>query len=147
MGRNNKYIPKKGTNPLIIGLKQKKMIETHFDCFKCHVDRYGLSCTGFIQPVEESVNYKIQIKYRGNGAPKVFVKSPVIKKNSKIHRYSDGSLCLYYPLEDPWSDKKNIHDTIIPWTAEWLVYYELFLLTGKWLGPEQPHGKKKVQEN
>ncbi|MCB9196456.1 MAG: hypothetical protein H6598_09555 [Flavobacteriales bacterium] len=128
-------------------MKQKKMIESHFDCFKCHVDRNGLTCTGFIQPDIQSAIYKIQIKYSGNGAPKVFIKTPIIEKNSKIHRYSDGSLCLYYPLDDPWSDKKNIHDTIIPWTAEWLVYYELFLLTGKWLGPEQPHGKKKIQED
>lgn len=42
----------------------------------------------------------------------------------------------------------NLHDKIIPWTAEWLVYYELFKLDGKWLGPEAPHGlaAKKPQE-
>ena len=27
----------------------------------------------------------------------------------------------------------------LTWIAEWLVFYELFLLTGKWLGSETPH--------
>jgi hypothetical protein len=34
----------------------------------------------------------------------------------------------------------NLHQKIIPWIAEWLVYYELYLICGKWLGPEAPHG-------
>jgi hypothetical protein len=28
-----------------------------------------------------------------------------------------------------------IATTILPWTALWLYYYELWLDTGKWLGP------------
>lgn len=28
-----------------------------------------------------------------------------------------------------------IAKTILPWTALWLYYYELWLDTGKWLGP------------
>jgi len=34
----------------------------------------------------------------------------------------------------------NIHEKIIPWIAEWLVFYELYRICGKWLGPEAPHG-------
>jgi hypothetical protein len=54
--------------------------------------------------------------------------------------YSSGDLCLYDFREQPWMATDNLHEKIIPWVAEWLVYYELFLLTGKWLGPEAPHG-------
>ncbi len=32
-----------------------------------------------------------------------------------------------------------IDDTIIPWTAEWLVFYELWKDTGTWQGAEAPH--------
>jgi hypothetical protein len=106
-----------------------------------------MSCTGYIQPYKDSTSYKVQIKYSCKGAPKVFIKHPKIKTDHRIHRYSDESLCLYYPLKDPWKSKKNIHETIIPWTAEWLVYYELFLITEKWHGPEQPHDKTKIQED
>ncbi len=53
--------------------------------------------------------------------------------------YSNGSLCLYYPEDFEWSDEVNLHETIIPWTAEWIVLYEEFLETGLWAGPEAPH--------
>jgi hypothetical protein len=35
-----------------------------------------------------------------------------------------------------------LHETIIPWTAEWLVSYELYLTTGKWLGSSAVHTAK-----
>jgi hypothetical protein len=28
----------------------------------------------------------------------------------------------------------SIADTIVPWTAEWLVHYEIWLVTGEWYG-------------
>jgi hypothetical protein len=28
----------------------------------------------------------------------------------------------------------SIADTIVPWTAEWLVHYEIWLMTGEWYG-------------
>lgn len=61
--------------------------------------------------------------------------------------YGDGRLCLYDYREQPWRDGDNIHEKIIPWTAEWLVFYELYLIRGKWLGPEAVHGAEgKTQE-
>jgi hypothetical protein len=147
MVKRSKYIPKKKPNTLAIFIKQKRLIEKHYTCFKCSVDRFGMSCTGYIQLYEDSPTYKVQIMYSSKGAPKVFIKDPEIKTDHRIHRYADESLCLYYPLEDPWKPQNNIHDTIIPWTAEWLVYYELFLVTEKWHGPQQPHDKTKIQEN
>ena len=58
----------------------------------------------------------------------------------RVHIYRNGTLCLYDPRERPWSNRDNLHETVIPWTAEWLVYYELFLISGEWHGPEAPHG-------
>jgi hypothetical protein len=46
----------------------------------------------------------------------------------------------YQPNEDPWKLSDDIHQKIIPWTAEWLVFYELYQIYGEWLGPEAPHG-------
>jgi hypothetical protein len=54
----------------------------------------------------------------------------------------------YWPDEDRWKSSDDIHKKIIPWLAEWLVFYELFLITGKWLGPEAPHAAMpKVEES
>lgn len=71
--------------------------------------------------------------------PKVWVISPKIERNPDIHMYRDESLCLYYPKDFKWTDKLNLHETIVPWTAEWLVFYEQYLKSGRWEGPEAPH--------
>ena len=34
-----------------------------------------------------------------------------------------------------------LSETIIPWAIEWLKYYELWRITGKWLGGGIEHGK------
>ena len=41
-------------------------------------------------------------------------------------------LCLNYPVEFNYSMK--LTDTIIPWTVEWLYFYEIWIYTGKWYG-------------
>ena len=55
--------------------------------------------------------------------------------------YRTGDLCLYHPLSQPWQGTEDLHATILPWVAEWLVFYELYLTKGRWLGPEIPHGE------
>lgn len=125
--------------------RQKTLIEKDFDCFKCSIKGRGINarliCKGEIKPTELSISYKIKLTYNGIGAPKVFVVEPDLPLDIDAHMYKDKSLCLYYPKEDPWHHSKSISDTIIPWTAEWLVYYELYQIDGKWHGPYVPHGK------
>ena len=41
-------------------------------------------------------------------------------------------ICLYRYSE--FDSRKLISNTIIPWTIEWLYFYELWLATGEWLG-------------
>lgn len=53
--------------------------------------------------------------------------------------YKDGTLCLYDWREQPWQKHWHLHETIIPWTSEWLVFYEIWLLTGKWRGRSADH--------
>ncbi|HEX5959406.1 MAG TPA: hypothetical protein VFY92_12230 [Hyphomicrobiaceae bacterium] len=46
-----------------------------------------------------------------------------------------SGLCLFDPAGREWTPADLIADTTIDWTAEWLTYYELWHLTGEWLGP------------
>ena len=59
------------------------------------------------------------------------------------HRYRDGDLCLYDPgIEAPrseWDQTMPIADTLVPWAAEWLFFYELWHATGVWHGREVVH--------
>ena len=122
---------------------QKLKIEKAYPCFSCKVYADRLECVGSINPDpddEEGTSYRIQMVY--GRAPEVRVIKPHIEYNKDIHMFSDGSLCLYYPKDlkgSKWSDKLNLHETIFPWTAEWLLYYERYLRSGKWEGPEAPH--------
>lgn len=33
-----------------------------------------------------------------------------------------------------WKPRMKLADTIVPWAAEWLLHYELWLATGEWGG-------------
>ncbi|MDF3153249.1 hypothetical protein P3C58_14830 [Mesorhizobium sp. XAP10] len=45
-----------------------------------------------------------------------------------------SGLCLFDPNGQEWSNKLLIADTTIAWSAEWLLYYELWHLDGVWRG-------------
>ncbi len=101
------------------------------------------SWTGHLQPSLSSPRYRVQITYLSRGMPIVRVLQPQIWEKAP-HTYGDGSLCLYYS-DGSWSNSKMIAETIVPWTAEWLLFYEYWQATGKWLGPEAPHsGRKEI---
>lgn len=136
-----RFIPIKGQDPWLHLVRQKSLVERNFPCFSCTLSVHPseLVCTGEIQPCPECDTYKVQITLTKGGVPRVRIVSPRIEPRAAIHMYSNGTLCLYDHREQPWKVDDNLHEKIIPWTAEWLVYYELFKLDGKWLGPEAPH--------
>jgi hypothetical protein len=43
-------------------------------------------------------------------------------------------LCLWLPKERDWMPGMSLAETFIPWTAEWLRYFEIWLRTGEWAG-------------
>jgi len=95
---------------------------------------------GGLQPLEVSPIYAVRIQYRVGDIPRVWVIAPALHERAP-HRYTkeDGRLCLYWPREAPWRPDSVVAETIVPWTALWLFYYELWLDTEQWLGPT-PHG-------
>ena len=46
-----------------------------------------------------------------------------------------SGLCLFDPAGNEWSECDLIAETTVWWAAEWLLYYELWHLTGEWLAP------------
>lgn len=45
-----------------------------------------------------------------------------------------SGLCLFDPEGAEWTNKRLIADTTVVWTAEWLLYYELWHVDGVWRG-------------
>ena len=97
---------------------------------------------GKLKPQDKSPEYEIEIRYRGNKNPKVYVRKPPIDPDAP-HRYADDSLCLYFPPEWRWSEEQIIAHTIMPWTAFWLFCYEYWLEEREWYNDEAPHGRRK----
>ncbi|AFU67264.1 hypothetical protein P700755_000210 [Psychroflexus torquis ATCC 700755] len=131
----------------VILIREKKLIKSNYDFLKCTIKQNKLICKGIIKPTEYSKEYSIRIDYEGINSPKVYLIEPEIEYHDDIHIYpKEKNLCLYHPETDNffWDYRKhNIFDTIIPWTLEWFVYYELYLITGKWEHPFKAHRRVK----
>lgn len=57
-----------------------------------------------------------------------------LKKLPHVYSSDEQSLCLHYPPQRKWTGIKHIAATIVPWAAEWLYHYEIWVLTGQWNG-------------
>ena len=113
-------------------------MRTLFPGFVSRVTKEGVVWHGTLRPTEDSPTYAVKVTYRARRAPRVFVQSPRLRPGAP-HLYKDGSLCLYWPAEWRWTAMESMAETIIPWAALWLFYYELWIVTGEWLGPSSPH--------
>jgi len=95
---------------------------------------------GTLRPTEMSELYTVRILYKRNGKTKikVWVISPQLRvregEKEIPHMYEQDRLCLYYPPAGEWTPLKWIYKTIVPWVCEWLYYYEIWHVTGEWLG-------------
>lgn len=63
-----------------------------------------------------------------------------------VYRHDEAGtkLCLWLPRKNEWLPQMPLGETYIPWTSEWLNYFEEWLLTDEWAGGgEHPVPKKK----
>lgn len=116
-----------------------------FPTFRYRREHHIPTWRGTLQPTETSPVYAVKLVYRCPYPPQVRILSPALQHDAP-HRYHDGSLCLYYPPDKSWTPMQPLSKTIISWTALWLVYYELWLQTGIWHGPEAPHEPSKPHQ-
>lgn len=129
-------------NPKTIGLQAGAMRQW-FPQFSYRRNGNCLIWIGSLKPRQESPEYKIRIEYSFRHHPRVYVLSPEILQDAPHTYLDENTLCLYYPYDGDWSSEKLIAYTIMPWTVEWLRYYEIWYTTGKWFGPEAPHSGTK----
>ena len=95
-----------------------------------------------LQPTPVSRFYPIEIKIKRNSNYEVWLVGNIQKIDDKKfpHHYEIDKednrvcLCLYHPKKFECNRGTNISQTLIPWTCEWLFYYELWLGNGVWYG-------------
>ncbi len=109
-----------------------------FPQFQCSWHQNVATWRGPLHPSALSAEYLVRITYKLGSAPAVDVLDPVLTPRfvgKKIpHTYSENRLCLYLPSANDWSSRSLVANTIVPWTSEWLFFYEIWHGTGEWLG-------------
>ncbi len=99
----------------------------------------GLVCEVDLQPSAVSPVYRVRINHQAGSSPHVRVLSPALDPGEREvlpHVYRNGDLCLYSTGD--WTNGMYLAETIVPWTAEWLYFYELWRATGEWHGGGKP---------
>lgn len=101
---------------------------------------------GLVRPTALANEYSVRIAYRMGDAPRVYVDQPKLQSRgdgtSIPHLYKEGHLCLFLPFGFEWDVSKLIAATILPWATLWLHHYEVWRVTGDWLGGGQhPRGR------
>lgn len=85
-------------------------------------------------------------------APNIFVMTPdlsCLAGNDPIphiyrHTGRGVMLCLWWPKRREWAPQLKLTETFIPWTEEWLWYFEDWLNTRNWAGGgEHPEPSRK----
>lgn len=130
--------------PIVNPALQSFHILHRFPGFTYRRERGVAVWRGTLQPRPFSQKYRVAVYYKLSSFPTVRVICPALVPKAP-HLWKDGTLCLYYPQEKQWRRDMLIATTIIPWTALWLYYYELWLDTGKWLGPSSHAFDSKLQ--
>lgn len=105
------------------------------------VDRRQLVWRGPIEPLIGGTVFTIEVHARGDS---VIVRDPVLVSDPVTGRPPhtfprDGSLCLHHVADRSLHPGDLLADTVVPWACHWGLYYDLWLLTGIWHGPEYPH--------
>jgi len=102
-----------------------------------------------IIPTPNSVTYRIRIDYTINQKPNVYVIEPPVLDRPEgaemlKHVYSTEKqqICLYYGPFGEWDSTMFLAQKIVPWAAEWLLFYELWVITGEWLGEGIEHSRQ-----
>lgn len=96
-----------------------------------------------VEPFAGAREYRCRIEMaRDARNPQAYALSPDLqaladgKPLPHIYDYSAGTtrVCLHRPANRDWLPACWLSKTMVPWTIEWLRYYELWLVDGEWGG-------------
>jgi hypothetical protein len=121
--------------PIIDLVREAEELRKRYPTCTVQLRQRNLRCRVTLQPTPSSATYSILITYDWFRPPRARVLRPHLEPNSDNelpHIYPDGTLCLH-TVED-WAWDKLLADSIVPWTSQWLFFYEIWKLTGQWLG-------------
>ena len=106
-------------------------------------------CSGSIQPTALSSTYRVRITYEIKKTPEVEIVDPVLQRRNPQeripHTYSGDRPCTFRPGVD-WRSDQSL-TILVPWISMWLFFYEIWVVTGEWLGGGVEHVGRKPLPN
>lgn len=108
-------------------------------------EEFEIEFTGDLHVKPELPVYSVSITYKGSNDPHVKIISPALVVKPPHFYQNTGTLCLYSSDNFHWTKEKLVAKNIVSWTAAWIYFYEVWLQTGTWYGPEASHTISKTQ--
>ena len=146
-------IPKKPPQPKLSPARQFDALKhLHLNGFEGEMGPNSWTAAFDLLPTPVSRTYRVQIDFYGDRSPKIYVLSPDIFALSTgrkpPHLYTPhehpAHLCLFHPDRGDWARHMRVSETIVPWAAEWLLHFEVWLATNEWHGGgEHPSGRTR----
>lgn len=96
-----------------------------------------------VSPGEFGRLYRCMLKMRQDSRhPELIVLEPDLKllaagrtiPHIYPHKGRGTKLCLWWPKAGDWAPQMKLAESFIPWTAEWLYFFEDWLACGEWRG-------------
>lgn len=134
-------IPKLKRRPLAL-VVQGAALHQAFPDSSIQISRSELVWRSALTPSPLSRTYTVELRFKVKTSKSldrlsVVVLDPPLRDRQgerPPHLYPGDRLCLYLPRAQEWNPSKLLLDTIVPWTSEWLLHYEVWQATGEWCG-------------
>jgi len=97
-----------------------------------------------VAPSPVSRDYSIRIDFKQDHGPNIFVDRPDLhllaggRRIPHLYQQKPPRLCLYLPGAYEWQPWMRLDQTIVPWAALWLFYFEEWLASDAWKGGGLP---------
>ena len=121
--------------------KQLFALKSRFPSSRVTHDKGKLVWTTEITPADGCETYNLRLTWSKGRFPEVWASGGALERcddfGSIPHKFGfdakakSVNLCLQ---RRDWNGRQLIADTYVPWAMEWLVFFELWLATGEWLG-------------
>jgi hypothetical protein len=99
-----------------------------------------LTWIGAIKPNPLSRRYDLRLDFAFGDSPRVIVEAPDLhglaggRRLPHCYDQHPPRLCLYLPMTGQWCPEYRLDQTMLPWAAVWLFYFEDWLGSDKWQG-------------
>ena len=88
-----------------------------------------------------SNTYHVRMEGKALSFPDVWVSEGAVERCEELEKVPHQFGCEYDPKrikvclqKDDWSPRSSLSRTAVPWTMEWLFFFEIWMTTGEWCG-------------